>query len=133
MARKKKAQYSDYFASSEPNDRFGTIFESMCVNERFKKLSPVLKWFYVLCRVESRTVEGAACLYKHAQKEGTKYTCNCFVFPAKHQEKYGIDRRHGTKYFKALIDAGFIEIEENNYHRRNVNVYRFSAKWKDSS
>lgn len=131
MAKKKRVKYSDYFASSEANDNFGTIFNSMCKCKKFQELPPAARWFYALCRVESQTSESKACLYRHASLEAREYAPNCFVFPAKHQEQYGIKRQNGSEYFKLLIDAGFIEYEENNAHRKVVNVYRFSTKWKD--
>ena len=105
---KKKPKYTDFFASSSVNDNFGTIFNSMCKDAGFQKLPPAAKWFYVLCRVEAQSPEGKACLYKHGEKSGHTYMQNCFVFPAKHQKQYGIQRQNGSAYFKALIDAGFI-------------------------
>jgi len=31
-----------------------------------------------------------------------------------------------------LLEAGFIEVEENNANLRRPNKYRFSAHWKDA-
>ena len=130
---KKKQTYSDSFASTGIKDRFGTVFEGMAKNDRFKKLNPAVRMFYVLCRIESQTDKGKQCLYKHAKETGETYGANCFVFPASHQKEYGIKRQNGTAYFKALIEAGFIKVRENNSHRHKINVYCFSDKWKDSS
>ena len=47
--------------------------------------------------------------------------------------EYGLQRTNSQRYFKELIEKGFIEKYESNKHRKKVNVYRFSSKWKDSS
>ena len=72
-------------------------------------------------------------MHNHGEEEGIKYPESCFVFPAKQQLEYGLQRTNSQRYFNELIEKGFIEKYEPNKHRRKVNVYRFISKWKDSS
>ena len=72
-------------------------------------------------------------LHNHSEEFGVKYPDSCFVFPAKQQLEYGLQRTNSQRYFKELIEKGFIEKYESNKHRKKINVYRFSSKWKDSS
>jgi hypothetical protein len=83
--------------------------------------------------VQSKSNRGKSCLYKHKEEYGIDYTENCFVFPASHMQRYGIERSNGSNYLKQLIVAGFIEKVENNKAVKKVNVYKFSNKWKNSS
>ncbi len=134
MQQKKQSNYTDYNASNGVNDNFGTIYAGMCKSDAFKSLNISLRFFYVVCRVQSQSKEGRQCLYRHCEEEGTKYDHHThFVFPASHIEEYGYDRRNAFKYLNELANAGFIEKVENNKHRKKVNVYRFVSKWKDDA
>lgn len=130
MGRKKK-KYNDYFASLNEQDKFGTLYAGMLTHDKFKALSIGAKYFYICCRVN--LYKGRACLYKHGKEDGTEYAENDFAFPAAQQADYGIDRSNGAKYIKELEQAGFILRKEQNAHRRKVNVYSFSDKWKNTS
>lgn len=130
---KKKTQKGDYFASAAPVDNFGMVYESMCAHDCYKALSLSAKQFYTLCRVQARSKQGRACLYRYAETEGKNFADACFVFPATHQERFGIKRQNGSKYMNELIEAGFVKIVERNAHRHRPNVYQFDSKWKDSS
>ncbi|MCR5836708.1 MAG: hypothetical protein K6G88_09385 [Lachnospiraceae bacterium] len=132
MGRSKKTQFKDTRASVSGKDYFGTIYDGMCRSETYRKLHIGAKHFYTLCRVQSRSSHGKACLYKHAKEWGTNYNENYFVFPASHLEMYGIERSNAHKYFKELQEAGFIRKVECNKHIHKVNVYEFSDKWKKS-
>lgn len=132
--RIKKDIFKDLNASTKSNDNYGTLFESMAKNKAFQELTTFAKIFYVYCRIQSQSKVAKACLYQHGADSGVQYDSNCdFVFPAKHLAEYGIDRRNADKYFKQLVQAGFIKIREQNDHRHKVNVYSFSDEWKNSS
>lgn len=130
---KRKTKYFDVYASRDSNDYYGTVYDGMCKSKEFLQLSIGARYFYIMCRVESRSSKGKACLYKHAQSENTTYTDNCFVFPKSHQEAYGLTHANCCKYLTELEKAGFISTIENNKHRRIVNVYAFSNQWKNTS
>ncbi len=129
----KKNKYSDYFASTEVNDNFGTIFDSMCKCKKYQELSIGAKHFYTLCRVEWKSELGRQSLYKFRREHGIedKGKDNEFVFPAKHMKMYGVDRSNGSRYLKQLKEAGFIGIASFNKSRWKENVYYFDSKWKD--
>ncbi len=134
MTRSKKPKYKDIYASVDANDKyFGTLFGGMLKSEAYQKLSLGAKQFYTYCRVQAKSSEGTSCLYKHGEECGENYTDHDFVFPAKHLEEYNIKRSNANRYFNELIAAGFIEIREKNKHRKKVNVYSFSTRWKDTS
>ena len=130
MASRKKF-IADYYASMcGEHETFGMIYESMLVSEKFKELSLSAKFVYCLCRSQATSKIGRQALYKHGEEFGIDYPENCFVFPAKHIRKYGLDRSNVSKYMTELIKAGFIKKYENNKYCWKVNVYQFSANWK---
>lgn len=130
VSRGKKKKYKDITASAKGNDYFGTIYDGMCKSAQYKRLSIGAKQFYTICRVQSHSSHGRACLYNHGNEFGIKYTENDFVFPSSHLMMYGYDRSNAGKYFKELMAAGFIIKKEGNKALKKVNVYSFSDNWK---
>lgn len=133
MASKKKTFKPDKFASKEGNhESFGTVYHSMVTDDKFKKLSNMAKEVYFYCRIQLTSKESRECLFNHGKEQDITYGDGCFVFPSKHQQGYGfMDRGNFSGWMQELINAGFIERVEHNKHRRKVNVYRFSTRWKD--
>ena len=131
MGRKKKRKI-DYTACVSANDTFDMIYNGMLKHMAFRNLSLGARYFYILCRVNSKG-DGRSCLYQHGKENNTLYTEHDFVFPAKQQAAFGIDRSNGSKYFKELMAAGFVERKEENKHRQKVNVYTFVDKWRNTS
>ncbi len=128
--RKTNSDYTDMTASIKANDRFGMLYDSMVRSEQYQALSIGAKQFFTCCRIQANSKHGKACLYNHGLEDGSTYTDHDFVFPATHMAKYGYDRSNGHKYLDELIIAGFIDRKENNKHRKKVNVYTFSERWK---
>lgn len=133
MSRSKKSKYKDLYASTDDKDFFGTIYDGMCRSKAYQALNIGARQFYTLCRVQAKSTHGKSCLYQHGNEFGVEYTENDFVFPAKHLAMYGIDRSNANHLFEELEAAGFIDVKEKNSHRKRVNVYSFSKRWKDSS
>ena len=133
MSRSAKKKYLDNAASLGESDFFGTIYDGMCQSKQYQSLSIGARQFYTLCRVQSRSSHGKACLSRHGQEENTTYTDYCFCFPAKHLKLYGVDRSNANRYLNELINAGFIDLLEQNKHRKKINVYCFSSRWKQTS
>lgn len=134
MGRKRKDRFKDANASVKASDYYGTIFDSMCRSGAYQRLSVGARQFYTICRVQARSKAGRACLYAHGNEFGNTYNPDTyFVFPAKHQEAYGYDRRNGNHYLQELEKAGFIKKIESNNHIKKVNVYKFIDEWKNSS
>jgi hypothetical protein len=52
-----------------------------------------------------------------------------FELPKSEYSKF-MDDNTFARARKELIDAGFIELHENNAHRKLANKYRFSTRWK---
>lgn len=70
----------------------------------------------------------AAVVYINMMMEaGPKPT---FEMPRHKYEKF-ISRGGFKKAVAELVARGFIEIEENNAHRKKPNVYRFADGWKN--
>ena len=133
MARKSfKPDYNACIGNNK-HENFGSIYESMVKSEQFKALSNPARMLYVLSRIQHKSSTGKACLHNHGEEFGVKYPDACFVFPAKQQLEYGLQRTNTHRYFNELIEKGFIEKYESNKDRKKINVYRFSSKWKDSS
>lgn len=134
MAGKKQTTFKPDFNASKcgKHETFATIYDSMMKHEKFKNLSLAAKFLYIACRNQHTSRLGRECLYNHAKEHNITYPNNAFVFPAKHQKEYGFnDRSNVRRWMKELIEAGFIEIYENNKHRWKVNVYVFISKWKE--
>ncbi len=129
---KKRTKCVDLYASNGTRDHFGMVFGSMAESPKYQSLTLGARQFYTLCRIQARSPEGRACLYKHGEKYGRIYGDRCFVFPASHQKKYGVDKGNSSRYLSELTKAGFIECIENNSHMKKVNVYAFSTRWKGS-
>ncbi len=135
MSRKKSFK-PDYNACLGINDHenFGTFYESMAKSEAFKNLSNPAKQLYVLCRVQQKSSKGRSCLHEYARKEGiARFPDSCFVFPAKQQEEYGLTRTNTARYFKELMESGFIGLYQGNKHRYKINIYRFISDWKQKN
>ncbi len=133
MGRKKQKFKPDTTAciGKGQHENFGTVYESLVKSKQFQSLSMPAKLIYVYCRINANTSNGRACLYNHGKEEETSYTPNHFVFPAGQQAEYGLKRTNTHRYLKELVNAGFIELCEQNKHRQKVNVYKFSSKWKE--
>lgn len=127
----KKNKYKDPWASVAESENFGTLFEGMLKSTQYQSLSLGAKNFYCYCRVQARTRECKSTLYAHGKAQNTSYDeMRDFVFPAVHLREYGIQSSNACKYFKELIKSGFIDKKEDNKHRKKVNVYSFSNRWK---
>lgn len=127
---KNRPKYNDKYASLIKGENYGTIFESMCLSAAYQSLGNGAKQFYTMCRVEARSKQGGACLYKHSNEYGITYNENDFVFPSSHLRKYGYDRSNASHLFDELEAAGFVIRKEKNKHIRKTSVYSFSEKWK---
>ena len=116
----KKSFKPDYNAciGKDKHENFGSIYESMVKSDQFRALSNPAKLLYVYCRIQQNSGSGRACLHNHEKEEGVKYPQACFVFPAKMQLEYGLQRTNSQRYFNELIKAGFIEKYEANKHRK---------------
>lgn len=133
MANRKTNYKPDYYSSMCGNhETFGTIYKSMLVSEKFKELSLSARFIYCLCRCQLTSNNGRQTLYNHGKENNIDYPANCFVFPAKHIKEYGLDRSNVSKHLTELEKAGFIKRYEKNGHRWKVNVYQFSAEWKNN-
>jgi hypothetical protein len=53
-----------------------------------------------------------------------------FIFPCSKWNMF-ISRGGFQSAKRELIDAGLIEVVEENWNTRKPNIYRFSAAWKD--
>lgn len=146
MAKKTKSQFNNTayqrYASAKllcDGDNYGTVFQSMLQHDKFKGLSLNAQRLYIICRVQAQTNENSRILYNLKRdstfngKENPSDYGQKFVLPAKHQKDYGLNYKNTTRYFKELIDAGFIKLIENNAHRRIANVYAFSHEWLTKS
>lgn len=131
---KKKVPTPDFFCSADTKDvRFGRVYPGQLQSEAFKALPLGARYFYLLCRCQEQSETGKRCLYQHAAQHGRKYPAGCFVFPASALHRYGVDSGNASRYFKVLIEAGFLRMVECNKAQRLVNVYAFSAEWKKTA
>lgn len=131
MSRGRKKYKPDLYASSGIDDKFAMVYDGLYRSRQFLALDLGTRHFYTICRIQAKSKQGTSCLYNHGKEDGETYSENDFVFPAKHMKIYGYDRSNGKRYLEKLIEAGFITKKEQNNHRKKVNVYSFSAEWKN--
>ena len=141
MAKKKASTKGiDTTASTNDNDTYTMLFDSMIISDAFQKLTPNGKLMLLYCRNQKTCKVGRACLYELAKERAAMYNDNAlinkymtepyFVLPSKQLTRYGIDRRNATRYLKELEQQGFIEKVESNKGRYKTNLYKFVDTWK---
>ena len=133
MANRNSRPKPPTYASTGTSDNFGRLYVSMVQSGAFQALSMKARYFYMLCTIQAASTQGKRALYQYADAEGETFGEACFVFPREHQKKFGYMGKDANRYFDELEQAGFIETVRQNNHRRKMNVYRFSDKWKNSS
>ena len=134
MGRKKKSKEEMPFADVG-NTNFGMVRDGLLQSPFFQSLTIGERYFYIVCLVEAKTSKSRRCLYNHGKENGKEelYSTLDFVFPAAHMRLYGFDSGNGSRYLKSLIEKGFLERVEGNKPRQQVNVYRFSTRWKEQA
>lgn len=145
MARKSTKQAPVWAFESNPYSKYGFLYVDLMKSLKFQAMTKQAQLFYMVCLANYHDDVARASLKKHIREDNLfngrdefadidYYLSNgYFVMPAKHMEEYGYKRSNGCKLITELIDHGFVEKVENNKHRKKVNVYRFSAKWKSKN
>ena len=131
MSRRKKD--NDPLLSLTTKDRFTYIYDGTLTSKQFTALSPSARLLYLACTSQRMSSTGLANLHLFNQQHGTDYNEDngYFTMPNKRIREYGLKPNTcRTKSFKELVDAGFIEVVENNRHRKIENIYRLSTAWK---
>lgn len=114
-------------------DNFAIIYEGALTCKQYISMSPTAKQLYIACISQNMSKKGTANLHLFNKQHGTNYNekSGYFTMPNKRIKDYGLSPNTCHKHsFKELINAGFIEVIENNKHRHIENIYRFSAAWK---
>ena len=116
MSRQKKKTPFQPWTTLKPNgieERYIRLGNSLMKCSAFKELSSTAKlvWIYML-------------LESGGQRE---FEFSASVYTAL------MDKKTFLKARNELIEAGFIEIKQNNAHVRKANVYAFSEKWKEKA
>lgn len=114
-------------------DPFYQMHDSMEKSKQFLALKISAREMYRRCRNQAYCDEGMQTLGNYAaevNKSEYKAENGYFVFPEKHMNQYGLDKGNGSKLLAILEKAGFIDCVERNGHRKKINVYRFSDRWK---
>lgn len=107
----------------EKNKPFAILTDKMALSKTYQELSFTAKNVLQVCKL---------CRQYH-QKNETKIDNNplYFYFNRKIQEKYGLKNPNKTrKALCELVNNGFIDVIENNAHRKTKNIYSFSGKWQ---
>lgn len=125
---------SYYMQTSSSDKRFSTIYEGMLKCEKWKGLTPTAKYLYIAAATHTQTVENFKAMKWYAETEGLDEQAikgrGYFILTREQLDSYGINGSHASKYFKELVDAGFIEYVHRNQHRKKANLYRLSSQWK---
>lgn len=133
MSKQKSKIENDKFLSLTQNDRFTYIYDGTLTSQQYTSLSPSAQRLYIACASQRMSATGLANLHLFNQQHGTDYNekDGYFTMPNKRIREYGLKPNTcRTNSFKELINAGFIEVVENNKHRKIENIYRLSTAWK---
>lgn len=114
-------------------DWFATIYEGALTCQAFIEMSQSARLLYFACVSQNMSGKGKANLHLFNEQHGTDYNekDGYFTMPNTRLKAYGLKPNTcHSRSFKELINAGFIEVIENNKHRHIENIYRFSLAWK---
>lgn len=128
-----KTLNNDIRLSLTAKDNYTYIYDGTLTSKQFTSLSPTTRNLYFACCSQRRSKKGTANLHLFNQQHGTNYSekDGYFTMPNKRIKDYGLSPNTCHKRsFKELINAGFIEVIENNKHRHIENIYRLSTAWK---
>jgi len=135
----------DWAIDDNPYSKYGFLYCDLLKSKKYQALSKPAQLFYLVCIGNSHDDKARACLKEHVKRDNVfcgrpEYTDieyffehGYFVFPARQLREYGYTRAYGWKLMQELIDAGFVEKKENNKARQQVNVYKFSTRWKNKT
>ena len=128
MSRRQRRPKQEVFAfesSKGENDKFAKIYASMLQSPAWKNLTKPQQILYVYMKLQFRS--------ETREKVPDKPDI-CFYFNQTLWKKtYGL-YTNTTCFYKdrnALIQNGFIELEESGRNTRTRSVYRLSYKWQD--
>ena len=133
MSRRKAKKDNDPRLSLTDKDWFAIIYDGALSCKQYTSMSLSARQLYVSCISQRMSGKGKANLHLFNQQHGTNYNekDGYFTMPNKRIREYGLNPStcHRTS-FRELINAGFIEVVENNRHRHIENIYRLSTAWK---
>lgn len=133
MGRGSKKKPNDTFLSLTENDNYTYIYDKALTCKQFTSMSQSARLLYFACISQRMSGRGKANLHLFNEQQGTNYNevDGYFTMPNTRMIAYGLKPNTCHAYaFKELINAGFIEVVENNKHRHIENVYRLSTAWK---
>lgn len=133
MGRRYSKKDNDPLLSLTDNDNYTYIYDGTLTSKQFTSMSPTAQRLYFACISQRMSGTGKANLHLFNQQHGTNYSekDGYFTMPNKRIKDYGL--KPDTCYktgFKELENVGFIEIVENNKHRKIENIYRLITAWK---
>lgn len=138
--KKKHASIPPY-ASRKDSDTYSRIYHDLLKSEAFNRLTLGARNYYFACCDVAHSSDGMKMLRAHDLKYGTDYfkcsfdfgdktATKCyFCFPESLNKTYRFNRKATLEWRKQLIDEGFLELVENNKHRKIQNVYALSNEW----
>ena len=133
MGRRSRKKDNDPRLSLTDKDNFAIIYDGTLTCKQYISMSPTAQRLYIACISQRMSGKGKANLHLFNEQHGTKYNeqDGYFTMPNTRLQAYGLKPNTCHAYtFKELINAGFIEVIENNRHRHIENIYRFSTAWK---
>ena len=128
MARKK---YDNPFANVdglEKNKPYALISEKQAMSPAFMRLTGDAVKLLVYLKQSRKYYTG---IDKNGASRAINRDCLCFFWNRELAERNGFRNPNKTlKAMRELVRNGFIEVIENNRHRRKKSVFRFSDKWQ---
>ena len=107
----------------EPNKTFSILSDKMALSKTYQELSHTAKYVLQVCKLCRQYHRKNDCMLDNNPL--------LFYFNRELQKRYGLKNANTTrKALCELIQGGFIDVRENNGHRRTKNVYSFSGKWQ---
>ena len=133
MGRTYDKKENDPLLSLTSKDNYTYIYDGTLTSKQFTSMSPSSQRLYFACISQRMSGKGKANLHLFNEQHDTDYNekDGYFTMPNKRIREYGLNPDTCYKTgFKELEDVGFIEIVENNKHRKIENIYRLITAWK---
>lgn len=115
---------------------FTSLYDTMALSPTFQSLSDSAKYTLMVCKLMRKNHTPTRQKNKQTgKKEIVSRAINgnelLFKFGRTLQKQYGFGNPNKFREsMKELVLKGFIDVIENNGHRKTANVYKYDSKWQ---
>ena len=129
--RKEKYVPKSFESTGDRSDTSANIYHSMLVHPKFKALSKGAQILYVYCKDQYYHEKKKPIPQNETLSESEQRRCFS-MNQNKWRDEYEVytNKAQFYKDMKQLIQAGFIDLEENGKVTRTKSIYMLSDRWQ---